>query len=260
VKKILNSLKQLSPMLNNNSFEIDIPSINSRTVTIYPTNSESNTEKYQFELFTDGTIKLSIDRISDLFFEKEYENFDSLLLDLVQLDLKSSKGYDNPHLIDILPIANMCDKLTCMRNINSTTIKAYFVDEDNSLLIDIDEKEVKYMVYGHTNNKFTSELKFAKNIKDIYNIANAMKYVGRLHQIDILQLTSLSEQCNFNNDRTVEFVFKNNYSVKIGFFESTREWKVDTMKKENGKWVKLDKIITKDYPEVEAKILLVPRL
>lgn len=251
---ITESMKKLAPMLNKNSFEIGIPKMNYRDVAIYPTEAESNSRKYVFRLYTNGKVRLSIDRISDLFFEKEYDNFDSLLIDFIQLEMSTGKGYNHPQFIDILPIIEMCSELSCTRYSDSTTIQAHYLDENNSLLIDVSEQAIRYMTYGHINNKFTSELKTAKSFKDIYNVANAMKYVARLHQIDIFHLSGMAKQCLFNEDRTVEFIFKNNYSLRIGFFESTQEWKVKIMKKEGDKWKKIEKILTRNYADVEEKI------
>lgn len=258
--KIVESMKKLAPMLNKNSFEVGLPKINHRDVVVYPTNAESNTEKYIFRLYTNGKVKLLIDRVSDLFFEKEYDNFDSLLIDFIQLEMSTGKGYDQPQFIDLLPIIDTCSEFTCTRYTNSTTLKAYYVDENNSLLVDVTKREIRYMTHGHISNKFNSELKITHNIKDIYNVANAMKYVARLHQIDIFQLCGLATQCLFNEDRTVEFIFQNNHSLRIAYFESTDEWKVKIMKKENDRWVKIDKIITKDYSDVESKIQYVINL
>ena len=257
--KVKEYMSKLATVLNANSFSIALEGIDCQKITVYPNNPETNTKEYSFMLYDDGKIELKINRISDLFIERKYDSFDNFLIDLITLEGKNGGGYPHPQLKEMLPIIESCHEFTCKRRVNSTEIKAVYLDEDISLLIDVSKDGIKYMTYGNNNSKFNSELKKVRSFKKLHNVAYAMQYCGNLNPIDMVQLVSKCESCHFNMDKSIEFHFPNHYGLKIGYFESTGEWEIVGLKKELGIWEKQKTLITNEYSKLEKNIEEIPK-
>lgn len=257
--KVKEYMSKLAPVLNANSFSIALEGIDEQEITIYPNNPETNTKDYSFILREDGSIKLKINRISELFIEREYDSFDSFLIDLITIESKNGGGYPHPQLKEILPIIEVCHEFRCIRNKNNAQFKASFLDENISLLVEVSKDGIRYMISSDTNPKFNSELKEIRNFKKLHNIAYAMQYCGNLNPIDMVQLTEKCTECLFNTDKTIEFHFPNNYGLKIGYFTSTGEWEIIGLKKELGEWTKQKTLITNEYSKLEKNIEEIPK-
>lgn len=253
--KIEENLLSLAPVLNANSFEIPFKGVHWHELIIYPNNPQTNTKDYRFTLFEDGNSKLKINRISELSIEKEYKNFeDDALFDLIIAEGKNGGGYPHPSLNQLLPIINCCHEFYCKRRERNTELRANFIDEGISLLVDITPDEIRYMIYGMNDSKFHSELKIARSIQELYNIAYAMQYCGNLHKIDMVMLTTKSESCHFDLDKSIEFRLRNNHGIKIGYFEETKTWDVTKLEKIDNKWENDKHQIVKNYSELEKII------
>ena len=253
--KIEENLLTLAPVLNANSFEIPFKGVHWHELIIYPNNPQTNTKNYKFTLFDDGKSRLKINRISELSIEKEYITFeDDALFDLIIIEGKNGGGYPYPQLTQLLPIINYCHEFSCKRREQNTELKANFIDEGIALLVDISPEEIRYMVYGINDSKFHSELRTAKNIQELYNIAYAMQYCGNLHKIDMVMLTTKSESCHFNLDKSIEFRLRNNKGIKIAYHELSKTWNITELEKIDNLWTHCKHYSVNKYIDLEKAI------